>query len=155
MGVVDFLEKPLDRALLLATLDQAVDGATATDESDDIAPEGDVLDLPHDAVGAAHVRGAIQTMECRFGESNLTVAIVAKERGVSPEHLARLFHARIGHTPTEHLHEIRISHGEHLLAHSRMSVYEVALECGYRRTSEFGSWFRRLRGSPPSGRRKS
>lgn len=90
-GATDFLEKPVRRAALLATLDHAItDAADAAESPIDVAATDDVLALPYDEAGAAHVRGAIQSMERRYPEFDLTVGDVAAEEGVSPDYLARL-----------------------------------------------------------------
>ena len=151
-GATDFLEKPGRPAALLATLDHAItDVADASEPTIDVSLTDDALALPYDEAGAAHVRGAIKIMERRYTEFDLTVGDVAAEGGVSPDYLARLFKARLGHSPLEHLHELRITRAEDLMALSPdLSIYEIGYACGYQRTSKFGSWFRRLRGSVPS-----
>ena len=151
-GAMDFLEKPVHREALLAALDHAISG-TASESPIDVHSPDDILRLPHDEAGAAHVRSAIQIMEARYTEFDLTVTKIAQKARVSPDHLARVFRARLGCSPLEHLHQIRIAHAEVLIRNPALSMYEIALECGYRRTSEFGSWFRRLRGAPPSSSR--
>ena len=151
-GATDFIEKPIRRAALLATLGHSV--ADATDASEppiDGVSTDDVLEMPYDEAGAAHVRHAIQIMERRYAKFDLAVGDVAAEEGVCPDHLARLFKARLGHSPIEHLHEVRISAAEYLMAHSPdLSIYEIGYACGYKRSGKFSSWFRRLRGSVPS-----
>ena len=153
LGAADFLEKPVGRASLLATLDQAYTDAVAP-LIDSTAPDV-LLDLPYDETGAALVRRGIQIIERRFPEHDLTIACVAKEAGASPEHFSRQFRARIGSSAVEHLHKARISHAERLLFNSNVSIYEIACECGYKRNSEFSSWYRRLRGSTPSRLRRA
>ncbi|MEI6243481.1 MAG: response regulator [Acidobacteriota bacterium] len=152
-GASDFLEKPLNRSALLSTLEQAISGSSEAWVEDPALATSD--DAPHglvdDAIGAAHVRRAIQIMEHRYAEFDLTVSMVAAEEGLSPDHLGRLFRERIGRSLLEHLHHIRTSRADELLATSRLSSYEIARACGYQRTSEFSSWFRRHRGAPPSG----
>lgn len=151
-GATDFIEKPFRRAALLATLDHAVaDAVDASELPIDAASTDDAPALPYDEAGAAHVRHAIQIMERRYAEFDLAVGDVAAEEGVSPDYLARLFKARLGHSPIDHLHDVRISRAEELMALSpNLSLYEIGYACGYKRTSKFGSWFRRLRGSAPS-----
>ncbi len=153
LGAADFLEKPISRGLLLATLDHAI--ADAADESNSTASQDDFVDLLYDESGAKHVRGAIQIMERRHPECDLRIADIAIEEGVTSEYLARQFRARLGQSPMEHLHRIRIGRAEFLLVQSALSIKEIGYLCGYARTSKFSSWFRRLRGVMPSGRRRS
>jgi len=148
VGATDFLEKPPVRAVLLASLDHAM--TSGAEPLVEIGIDDVVLDLIGDEAGAAHVRGAIQILGRTYSECDLTISSVAAKVGVSREYLTRLFRARLGRSPLEYLHELRISCAEDLLAHSRLSIYEVALECGYKTTSELGIWFRRLRGSTAS-----
>lgn len=151
-GATDFRDKPVGRQALLATLDHCIaDAAEAAAPPIDVTSADDLLALPYDEAGAAHVRRAIQIIERRHAEIGLTIDDIAREDGVSPEYLARLFRRRLDRSPTEYLHEVRISRAEQLLAQSRLSIYEVARECGYKTTSEFSSWFRRHRGAPPGG----
>lgn len=154
LGAADFLEKPIGRALFLATLDHAVadvvDGVGLPIESNSTA---DVLDLLYDEARAAFVRRAIEIMERRHTEFGLTIATVAADVGLSADYLGRLFRERLGRSPLQHLHHVRIGRAAELLTNSHLSIYEIARDCGYQRNSEFSSWFRRLRGSTPSGLR--
>ena len=155
-GAADFLEKPISRGLLLATLDHAVSDASETSELPiDIASPDDVLELPYDEAGAALVRRGVLIIEGGYRDSDLTIARVAREAGASPEHFSRQFRLRIGRSPVQYLHNVRIRHAERLLANSDLSIYEIGCECGYKRNSEFSSWFRRLRGSTPSKSRRA
>lgn len=153
LGATDFLEKPLNRAALLAALDHAV--ADAVEAPIGIASVDVMLDLPHDEAGVALVRRGIQIIERRFGDSDLTIARAAKEAGASPEHFSPQFRARIGRSAVENLHEVRIRNAERLLANSDLSIYEIGFECDYKRNSEFSSGYRRLRGSTPSKLRRA
>lgn len=152
LGAVDFLEKPVHPAVLLSTLDHVIpDSRDGLVDPYPGTTEDASARLADDPLGAAHVRRAIEIMERRYAEFDLTVAAIAAEVGVSPDHLARRFRTRTGRSPLDHLHDLRLSRAEELLVSSRLSIYEVARECGYRRNSEFSRWFRRLRGSTPSG----
>lgn len=151
-GAIDFIERPIRQAVLLATLRQAL--AEAAEQPIEITSEDAMLGLPDCRAGAALVRRGIQIIERLFGESDLTIAHVARQAGSSPEHFSRTFRARTGRTAVEHLHEVRIRHAEPLLVNSGLSIYEIGFECGYKRNSEFSSWYRRLRGSTPSRLRR-
>jgi len=151
LGVTDFLEKPSAPRMLIATLDRLL--SAEVESLPAVAVEDVGAEYLEDSAGAQHVRRAIQIIERRYAEIDLTVVDLAKEVGVSAEHLSRLFGARTGQTPLDYLHGVRIRASELLLDNTHLSVYEVARECGYRATSEFGNWFRRLRGSTPSASR--
>lgn len=153
LGATDFLEKPFCRESLLGTLDHAI--SDATEPSLPIGSEDGVPDLPYDAAGTAHVRRAINIIERRYAEFDLTIAKLAESVGVCQGHLTRLFRVQVGRSPLEYLHEVRINRAERLLLHSCLSIYEVGYTCGYKRTSEFSSWFRRLRGATPSTLRRA
>lgn len=149
LGAADFLQKPITRRTLLAALEHAM--ASDDDEVPDASAEDTLLDLPYDEAGAAHVRHAIEVIERRYAEHGLSVGDIADEVGVSPDYLARLFKARVGHSPIEHLNKCRIDRARHLMAHSpNLSIYEVGYECGYASASRFARWFRRFSGSVPS-----
>ena len=121
---------------------------------DDPASIDGAADLPYDESAAGLVRRGIQVIERRYSDSDLTIARVASEAGASREHFSRRFRARMGCSPLEHLHEVRIQNAQRLLTNSSLSIYEIGFECGYKRNSEFSAWFRRLRGSTPTGTRR-
>jgi AraC family transcriptional regulator of arabinose operon len=64
----------------------------------------------------------------------LEVQDLAREVGLSPEHLVRLFHREVGVTPGAFLRAERLSRAMYLLEHTGLSVAEIAYRCGFARS---------------------
>ena len=75
--------------------------------------------------------------------------------GRSREHIARSFQQHLGQTPTEWINQERIERACLLLATTRLSVYEIALDCGFESASYFHKCFRQSRGTTPRDYRMS
>ncbi len=74
--------------------------------------------------------------------------------GRSREHVARCFQSYLGMSPTEWLTRERIQRACLLLATTRLSVLEIALDCGFESSSYFHKCFRRLKETTPRHYRK-
>lgn len=70
--------------------------------------------------------------------------------GLSRFHFCVSFKRATGQTPHEWLVHLRMEKARELLAVSKMSIYQVALEVGYQTPSAFASTFRRTQGVTPS-----
>lgn len=145
LGASNFLEKPTSERILLSALRSA---AGVTKAAMQVAePAGSDW---HQRIGDDHVRRAIRLVEQRSDDPDFSVEILAKALAMGPDHLARLFRTHLGRKPLEVIHQARIRRSEGLLANPEVSIYEVAFDCGYRSTTEFDRWFRRLRHMTPS-----
>ncbi len=69
--------------------------------------------------------------------------------GRSHEHVTRSFQKHLGMTPTRWLTGERIRFAGRLLETTRMSVLEIAFECGFQSLSHFHSRFRSANGRTP------
>ena len=83
-------------------------------------------------------------------EHNWTVDTLAKEIGVSDEHLRRLCLKELGTSPMEHVTKIRMRHAVSLLVTGHYTVSAVAERVGYSSPFAFSAAFKRLLGIPPS-----
>jgi two-component system response regulator YesN len=144
-GATDFLEKPITEWRLLSSLNRAMGvggssaGASGSDEP-----------VWRESVADKHLRSALRTIESECANPDFSVHALAKSIAVTPDHLARLFRARLGRAPLEQIHRTRISQAEKLLNESTVSVYEVATDCGYRTTTELDAWFRHFNQMTPT-----
>jgi AraC family transcriptional regulator len=79
----------------------------------------------------------------------ITLASSARQAGLSPYHLLRLFADVLGVTPHQYLVRARLRHAARLLAEDARSITDVALEVGFADLSNFVRTFRRAAGVSP------
>jgi AraC-like DNA-binding protein len=94
------------------------------------------------------VRRACEMIEARTGEA-LTVRALARELGVSREHLARLFMRELKTSPTEQINRVKMRRACLLLEDDTLPVCEVARRVGFGNPNHFARVFRRLVGVSP------
>ena len=74
---------------------------------------------------------------------------LAAQVDLSKFHLLRMFKKSTGSTPHQYLIGLRLGRAANLLRHSRLSVAQIAVACGYQSTGQFAAMFRRAYGVPP------
>ena len=74
---------------------------------------------------------------------------LAKDVGLSPSHLARLFRQQHGCAPLRYQHRLRLRLAERLLQDPLLSAAEVGRRCGWPDLNYFCRVFRHHAGSPP------
>jgi AraC family transcriptional regulator len=79
----------------------------------------------------------------------IALAACAREAGLSPFHLLRLFANVLGVTPHQYLVRVRLRHAARLLADDWRSITDVALEVGFADLSNFVRTFHRAAGVSP------
>ena len=99
------------------------------------------------------VLSAIAVME-EAVEERLRMTDLAARLRVSADKLERVFQSEVGIAPTSYYRRLRLRRAADLLAHSRLSVREVALACGFSNMSSFARAFRDFKGQPPSAMRR-
>ncbi|MDO8768730.1 MAG: AraC family transcriptional regulator [Burkholderiaceae bacterium] len=75
--------------------------------------------------------------------------------GMSPWHFARCFKRSTGKSPHVHVNDRRMARAVELLAGTRQSVIDIALELGFSDPAHFSRNFRRHYGLTPQGYRKA
>lgn len=80
---------------------------------------------------------------------------VAKVAGISPSHFSRITTERIGQSFSSLLTDMRVSRARELLAHSNLSLTEIAMECGFFDQSHFSKVFRSRTDQSPGEFRSS
>jgi len=96
---------------------------------------------------------AVAEME-RTADRTDEVSAIAGRLGVSMGQLERLFKAEFGIGPAEHYRRLKMERARDLLGHSKMSVREVGLACGYASFSSFVRAYRAVYGTTPGRARK-
>jgi AraC family transcriptional regulator len=102
----------------------------------------------------ARVRKAIELMRDNL-HSPLTLSDIAGEVWLSVYHFLRVFKAATGQTPRRYLTSLRVDAARRHLAHSDVSVSDVAHLCGFSSPAHLSSAFARETGMSPSAYRRS
>lgn len=75
---------------------------------------------------------------------DISLDMLAREAGVSRFHFIRLFKDSVGMTPHAYLIERRMVRACNLLMHTKQSIGEISVNCGFEDPSYFAARFRRL-----------
>jgi AraC family transcriptional regulator len=94
------------------------------------------------------LRKAVEFMRDRLGQ-DLPLEAIAKAAGLSAFHFARRFKVATGYAPHQYLIRQRIDRARHLLVHTKVSLVEVAHQCGFCDQSHLTNHFRRVTGMTP------
>ncbi|MGE0238978.1 MAG: GlxA family transcriptional regulator [Parvibaculaceae bacterium] len=97
---------------------------------------------------------AVALME-EASEKSEEVSTIAAQLGLSMGQLERLFKAEFALGPAEYYRRFRMERARDLLAHSKMSVREVGLACGYASFSSFVRAYKAVFGATPGKARKA
>jgi len=97
---------------------------------------------------------ALNLLDRRFRETELTIDDLAAELQVSAGHLSRVLKQSTGMTFVEALTKVRVRKATILLSDPAVKVYEVADRVGYASQHYFSRAFRRVLGVAPSEYRK-
>lgn len=97
---------------------------------------------------------AVQIIEQRYTEQELSVMQVSEEIGVSPNYLSALIKKNTGKTFVELLTSRRIEKARELLCCTSMKIREITEECGYRDQYYFSHCFKKATGMTPNGCRR-
>ncbi|MDB6092538.1 MAG: AraC family transcriptional regulator [Verrucomicrobia bacterium] len=83
------------------------------------------------------------------GHQAVNLPALAREAGVSPAQLVKLFRRHLGTTPIRHVWETRTRRGAQLLRETGLTVGEIAFRCGFQTPFHFSRWVRELFGVSP------
>ena len=78
-----------------------------------------------------------------------TLNEMASVAGLSPTHFGRAFRAATGMPPHKYLQDLRMERARCLLEMTRLSITEIALDCGYEQSTSFATSFKKLVGVSP------
>ena len=94
---------------------------------------------------------AVNTIRTRYADSNLNVAMLADEAGISAAYFGQLFYEFTGTRATEFITKTRMEKAyEILLAEPETPVAQVAVKVGYSNSPYFSTQFRKFYGYTPS-----
>lgn len=103
---------------------------------------------PRGGLAPRALRTAVDAMEASL-DQKLTLSELARDIGVSVEHLCRAFKQSTGLPPHAYLNRRRLQRASDLLRETPMSITEIAFTCGYSSASHLSSSFRLAIGVPP------
>jgi AraC family transcriptional regulator len=89
------------------------------------------------------LKDAREFVQSRFADS-FSLAEIAQEVGRHPVHVAREFRRYFGRTIGQLKRECRINFACEKLAHSELSIIDIALEAGFTQQAHFSTVFRRM-----------
>ena len=93
---------------------------------------------------------AVEIIESRYTEQELSVVIISEEIGVSPNYLSALIKKATGRTVVELLTEKRIHKAKELLCTTSMKIKEITEACGYKDQYYFSHCFKKIMGVSPN-----
>lgn len=107
-------------------------------------------------LGVAHPRllAVVACMEETI-ETPLSCMALAKQAGVSPRQLERLFARYLGHSPTRHYLTVRLDRARFLLQQTSHPILSVAMACGFVSASHFSKSYNEHFGHTPSTERRA
>jgi AraC family transcriptional regulator, melibiose operon regulatory protein len=103
--------------------------------------------------GSKYVRKTLNYLSSHFDEE-LKVRDIAKEVGISPAYLQRLFKEQTKVTLVDKINELRIEKAKLLLETSHMPIIDIGVDVGFNNRQHFTYTFQKLTGSSPAIYRK-
>jgi two-component system response regulator YesN len=88
-----------------------------------------------------------------FADADLSLAEVASQVHLSPNHFSAVFSQEMGETFRDYLIRIRIERAKELLRTTSMKCYQVAYQCGYNDAHYFSHIFKKATGLSPQSYR--
>ena len=82
-------------------------------------------------------------------EDDLSLAVLARQAGLSPSRLHRVFKAAVGETPKDYVVRLRLERGIFRMLVQDSTLLDIALACGFRSPETFSRAFRRRFGRSP------
>jgi transcriptional regulator GlxA family with amidase domain len=95
------------------------------------------------------VRRVLLAIERRLS-SQLKLDDLAAIAGVAPKRLCRLFQLELGCTPRAAVERLRLARAQELLKRSRLSLADIAAECGFSDSAHLAHRFKRVLGRRPA-----
>jgi transcriptional regulator GlxA family with amidase domain len=98
---------------------------------------------------------AAQALVSKNPQRDWTVAGLARELHVGERHLARLFRAHAGISPSAYIRALRVAASRQMVRHTRLSMEQIATACGFQSSEQMRRAWKRLGQPVPSALRRS
>ena len=85
----------------------------------------------------------------RDGFRTPTLREMANIAGLSPTHFGRAFRAATGMAPHQYLQDLRMQRARRLLETTKLSITQIAFDCGFEQSTSFATSFKKLVGVSP------
>jgi two-component system response regulator YesN len=95
------------------------------------------------------VRQAMEHMDKHYADPDLDADAIARQLGISRDHLRHLFKEETGMTVLDRLTDMRIERAKQLLDEGTYKIYEIAERVGFRSSQYFSQVFRKVAGMTP------
>ena len=107
---------------------------------------------------AEKLSGGLNTKDCRRLEDyvrthladTIRVSSLAKQVDLGERHFTRVFFQMFNETPVAYVTRLRIEKAKSLLASTKVSMTDIALECGFSHAQHFSTKFHEVVGASPS-----
>ena len=100
----------------------------------------------YDAMSDAVIGRAVTFLRAKAGSGGVSVPAVARAAGCSRSYLDKAFRARLGMSVREAAQQIRMDRVKECLSTGNRSMTEIALECGFTRSSHLAFLFKKATG---------
>lgn len=152
LSASDYLLKPYEDGELEDTVLAIKKKLESEREKGSLALEQDVLSHSFIKRGdkSKYVMEALGYIAEHYGDSDISIKVVAENLGLSESHLSHIFKKETDYTVNSYITRYRIQSAMKLLKNCRYKVYEVADMVGYRDITYFSTIFKRITGVNPS-----
>ncbi|MDD3252966.1 MAG: response regulator [Lachnospiraceae bacterium] len=99
---------------------------------------------------SGYIQEALAYIAEHYGDSHMSVGVIAESLGLSEGHLSHLFKKETDYTVMSYITRYRMRAAIKLLENCRYKVYEVAEMVGYKDITYFSSTFKKIVGVSPS-----
>ena len=153
LGVVNYLEKPVDDDELIETLKKIVKELEAADKMKANVDENNIIQLPDDVQNHL-ISLSIDYIKKHYMEQ-IGLQEISEYTRTSENHLSTLFREVTGINFLQYLNGYRINKASEMLKQSNMNISEVAEKSGFLTPSYFTKMFKRYTNKTPSQFRDS
>jgi len=109
-------------------------------------------------ISTAQVRGGLTSSQMRLVQEmlfsdlggKLRIADVAKECGISRQHLTNSFKKSTGYSPHQWLQRTRVDRAKDMLKFTKYKLEYIAAQCGFASQSHLTNVFKAIEGTPPT-----
>jgi len=97
---------------------------------------------PRGKLNAFQLRAVLECIESQLGD-DVSLLTLARHAHISPFHFARLFRATVGVSPHQFVLRLRLERAVGFMKAGRMTLAEIAMECGFHDQPHFTRAFQR------------